>query len=58
MKRILALLLLADRCKGGPTITVPAGANNDAAVSGPAPVRRLDVSRSPNGTMTVSCSRK
>jgi hypothetical protein len=47
-------------CKGGPTVTVPAGPGGAvgavAAVRGPAPVTRLDLTRSSNG-VTVSCSK-
>lgn len=45
-------------CKGGPTITVPAGGGNAAAVRGPAPAMHLELTRLPNGSARVSCSRK
>lgn len=52
-------------CKGGPRVKVPAGAGgvnatraSFTAASGPSPSTSLELSRSANGTVTVSCSRK
>lgn len=52
-------------CKGGPRAKVPAGeggvnvtASRVSVVSGPAPSTGLELSRSGNGTVTVSCTGK
>jgi hypothetical protein len=55
------------RCKGGPTIKIPAGASRVSSASagvwsqggshGPAPSTNLQLSRSANGTVTASCTR-
>lgn len=53
-------------CKGGPRVKVPAGAGVVNAGTGTASKggsghshsKRLQLTRSPNGTVTVTCSRK
>jgi hypothetical protein len=52
-------------CKGGPRVKIPAGearagatSFQETAVSGPARPTSLQLSRSVDGTVTVSCSRK
>jgi len=44
---------------GGPTVTVPTGVVDETtAPSGPAPVVDLELSRSRDGTVTVSCTKR
>jgi hypothetical protein len=51
-------------CKGGPRVKVPAGAGvvnagtGTARKGGHSHSKRLRLTRSPNGTVTVACSRK
>jgi hypothetical protein len=51
-------------CKGGPRVKVPAGAgavhagSGTASPSGHSHSKHLQLTRSPNGTVTVTCSRK
>jgi hypothetical protein len=51
-------------CKGGPRVKAPAGAgvvnagSGTASASGSSHSKRLQLTRLPNGTVTVTCTRK